>query len=523
MISLSDKKELINKLIGEGLLLSPTMLSKLDAEELQQLTANIENKPILVINQEVKSLLSKKNTAEINWQEIEKTSVLKEKNKEEAYKQLLAALNLKTEKKKKEGNEFEVVREYPENTKKRDVSDFTNYFNARYNQLEKIIRARPEIGSNLLSISRILSKRDKGPVSLIGLVTEKDVTKNKNILLKIEDTTAEINVIVSKNKPELFELAQNTVEDEVVGVTGANSGKVIFANNIVFPDVPTTHELKKTPYEEYAVFLSDLHVGSSYFLENEFKQFLKWVNGNAGNEEQKKMSEKLKYIFIAGDLVDGVGIYPEQDKELTIPDIYEQYEECGRLLSQIPQEKRIIICPGNHDAVRIAEPQPRIPKDIAKPLYDIKNLTMVTNPAVIRIAKHKNFQGLDVLMYHGYSFDYYVANVESIRTRGGYERSDLIMKYILQKRHLAPTHMSTLYIPDPSHDPLVISDVPDLFVSGHIHRASISNYRNVTMISGSCWQSITNFQRKVGHKPEPARVPVVNLSTRETKMLKFIK
>ena len=70
-------------------------------------------------------------------------------------------------------------------------------------------------------------------------------------------------------------------------------------------------------------------------------------------------------------------------------------------------------------------------------------------------------------------------------------------------------------------DQLVIEQVPDFFVTGHIHKSKAAAYRNVTMICGSCWQSRTAFQEKVGHNPEPARVPVLNLQTRKFKLLKF--
>ena len=125
-------------------------------------------------------------------------------------------------------------------------------------------------------------------------------------------------------------------------------------------------------------------------------------------------------------------------------------------------------------------------------------------------------------MYHGYSFDYFVANVDDIRNKGGYDRADLIMKFLLKRRHLAPTHTSTLYIPDTEHDPLVIDKVPDFFITGHIHKSIAANYKNITLISGSCWQAKTAFQEKVGHNPEPGRVPIVNLKTREIKILNFL-
>ena len=65
------------------------------------------------------------------------------------------------------------------------------------------------------------------------------------------------------------------------------------------------------------------------------------------------MASKVKYVIIAGDLVDGVGIYPSQQEELEIKEIVAQYEEFCRLIKQIPADKQIIICPGNHDAVHL--------------------------------------------------------------------------------------------------------------------------------------------------------------------------
>jgi len=151
----------------------------------------------------------------------------------------------------------------------------------------------------------------------------------------------------------------------------------------------------------------------------------------------------------------------------------------------------------------------------------LKNVIHVSNPAYINICEGGGFSGFDILMYHGYSFDHYVANVDSIRLSGGYNRADLIMKFMLKRRHLAPTYTSTLFIPDPKNDRLVIDKVPDFFVTGHIHKTAVSSYKSITLICGSCWQSITSFQKKVGHNPEPARVPVVDLKSRKVTVLNF--
>ena len=404
--------------------------------------------------------------------------------------------------------------------KKREPQDFVDYLNARYKALEKILKQRQEL-KNLVSISRILNKKYKEELSIIGMVNSKHITKNGNLMLILEDLTGMKKVIVNKNKPALFNDAKDIVLDEVIGVVGVNVESVIFANNILWPDVPTNKELKKSDEEKYAIFLSDLHVGSSKFLPEDFDKFLKWINGDLGNEQQKNISKNVEYIFIAGDLVDGCGIYPEQDKELLTKDIYQQYKDCAALLEQIPKHIPLIICPGNHDALRISEPQPQLSRDYAKPLYEMSNTLMVSNPSMVNISSTRDFAGFDVMMYHGYSFDYYVAHVDSLRNSGGYDRVDLIMKFLMKRRHLAPTHTSTLYIPDTKKDPLVIEKIPDFFLSGHIHKSATANYRNTTLICGSCWQSKTIFQEKVGHNPEPSRVPIVNLKTRDVKILKF--
>jgi DNA polymerase II small subunit len=68
---------------------------------------------------------------------------------------------------------------------------------------------------------------------------------------------------------------------------------------------------------------------------------------------------------------------------------------------------------------------------------------------------------------------------------------------------------------------MIITKIPDFFVTGHIHKSVAANFRNITLICGSCWQSKTAFQEKVGHNPEPSRVPIVNLKNREVKILRF--
>jgi DNA polymerase II small subunit len=540
--------ETIKSFLEQGYLISPDMAGEeIDDKFIEDIERRIRTttKP-LVINKDLHKVISKtkKPLEVINWNEFERSRALMEKGKNgKVYETFLDIMEYNIDKETKEkldtileevkkpeetleitnGDKAEynviVLESYKEDAKKRDVQDFVAFFKSRYNSLKEILMNRSDL-QNAISINRLTNKNKMPKTEVIGIIMEKRTTKNGSISLTIEDPTGQITVIVNKDKQELLNIAKNLVEDEVIGIKGGLSGQAIFANEIIVPDIPLTKEIKKSSEEAYAVFLSDLHVGSNLFLAKDFMKFIEWVNCKSGSKEQKEVAKKTKYLFIVGDIVDGVGIYPEQDKELAIKDIRKQYEKAAELVGMIRKDIKIIICPGNHDALRISEPQPALGEDMALDLVRLPNVMMVSNPSLINIHSSKDFPGFDVLMYHGYSFDYYASNVDYIRMGGGYDKPELIMRFLLQKRHLAPTHRSTLYVPG-SKDIMVISKAPDFFITGHIHRAAIGSYNNVTTVCSSCWQSKTAFQEKTGHHPEPSRVPIVNLKTREIKMLKF--
>ena len=400
------------------------------------------------------------------------------------------------------------------------VGDFVAYFNRRFEALSAMLRQRQEM-QRVTSINRIKSKTGRENVSLMGMVFEKTITKNNNILLTLEDPTGTIKVLVNDKKKELFELAKERVLDELIGVEGMFVGNFVIANQIIFPDVPLLNELKKSPNEEHMVIIGDPHYGSKVFLKKEFEDFIDWINQNKGSKEQKEIASKIKYLIIVGDLVEGVGVYPNQDKDLEITDIKEQYDAFADYLKRIPSHISIIICPGNHDAGRISEPQPPLLHKYAESIRKLPNVILLSNPAFINIGATDKFSGFDLLLYHGYSLIYYADHVDSIRQKGGQKRADLLMKLLLQMRHLAPTHTSNLYTPDSNFDPLVINKIPDFFITGHIHRVSVSNYKNITLLNCSCWTDITEDMEKRGLQPQPARVLIVDLQTREVKVINF--
>lgn len=526
------KKEIVKLFIKNGILLNEDVLETLEKSQnqealIKQIKEKIDSKDFLILNKDLRTALHLKDKIDINFTEMDRSKALAEKDKDtRTYKSFVDFLKreddnrLRKEESIKEDNPVKVIFNYEGGQKKREIQDFVQYFNLRYKQIAEMLRGRREL-QNTTSINKIIPKKERDRTAVIAIVTEKNITKNKNIRLVVEDTTEKIAVIINKNKPELYEQAKDIVEDEIIGITGVNGENVIFADNIIWPDIPAQKELKKSPKEGYAVFISDIHIGSINFLPEQLNKFIKWINCEIGNEKQKSIARKVKYCFITGDLVDGIGVYPNQEKELNILEIKQQYKECADILKKIPERIKLIIIPGNHDAMRLAEPQLPLYKDFAKPIWDLPNAVILSNPAMINIDSTPDFQGFNVLLYHGYSFIYYADTVDSIRQNGGVDRSDLIMKFLLKRRHLAPTHTSTLYIPETTKDPLVIEKIPDFLVTGHIHKAMVANHRNVTLICGSCWQEKTSFEEKLGLNPEPAKVPLVNLQTREVKILNF--
>ena len=535
VVLVEQKKRLVHSLLLRNLLLPPSLLAKLDEGSVSRLITRMEDTsqpPVSSVLELVKvlqasSVVMPSSSVELDAEAslvhghthaTQAVSIVVDVTEDDASRR--AALM---------SGEFkvQVISDYGEKAKKRETTDFVSFYNARFTALEKILRSHGEL-ANVVSIARVVQKRGRESVAVIAMVLEKVVTPNTQaIILTIEDKTGVMKVMFTKKNMEVYALAKDVCEDEVIGILGMSSDNgdkpMLFGNAIVLPDVPLTKELKKAPMDHpgMAAFITDIHVGSKQFMEENFKRFVSWIKGDAGTQSQRELATKVKYLFVGGDLVDGVGIYPGQEEDLAIKDIYAQYRRIADLIANIPDHIKIMIIPGNHDAMRLNEPQPSLYRDICRPIWDLKNAILVSNPSVINIHATPDFIGFDFLMYHGYSFDYYVAHVDSIRLSGGYERADLIMKYLLQRRHLAPTNLSTPLIPDPLRDPLVIEKVPDFFLTGHIHRTKVASYRNVTMINGGCWQDITSFQVKTGHNPEPCRVSLIDLQTREVKLLRF--
>lgn len=385
-----------------------------------------------------------------------------------------------------------------------EVENLISYFQSRYEKLAKILQRRPEL-KTFQKVSEI--EENQSSLSLILMVREIRTTKNGHKLIEFEDDTGSIPILFSNKNEELFKAAEKLVKDEVVGVLADKNGDLAIGNQIIDPGVTRIQE-KEMDFG--IVFLSDVHIGSLTFLEDAFNRFIDWINCDFGNEQQREIASDVKYLVIGGDIVDGIGVYPNQDKELAIKDITEQYTEAAKFLGRIRSDVKIIIAPGNHDASRVAEPQPAVPEEYANALYELDNVEFISNPGVVSL------DGINVLIYHGRSFDDLVMAVKEFT----HERNDLLMEELLKKRHLAPIYGERTPLASELEDYLVIDEVPDVFHTGHVHINTYRKFNGIHLINSGTFQTQTEFQKIYNIEPTPAEVPVLHKG--KYKHLKFI-
>src|SRR2546430_1135373 len=214
-----------------------------------------------------------------------------------------------------------------------------------------------------------------------------------------------------------------------------------------------------------------------------------------------KNGHRIRYLVVSGDVVDGIGVYPRQDEELTIDDIYGQYEALARMIGALPDRLAVVMLPGNHDAVRPAEPQPAFPLSIQK-LFD-SNVIFAGNPSLISL------EGIRVLAYHGRSMDDLVSSIPGL----SYQRPIDGMKAMLRMRHLAPIYGGKTPIAPEAEDYLIIDEIPDIFATAHVHAVGVDQYRGVVLVNSSTWQAQTPYQKMRNIDPTPARLPIVDLGT----------
>jgi DNA polymerase II small subunit len=380
------------------------------------------------------------------------------------------------------------------------VDDFVAYFRDRFQRLSRMLTA---YSSKYPEAALQEMKKSEGQkVKSIIMITDIRQTKNNNILMDVEDLEGKFKILFSQRDEKTFERAKLLVRDDIIAVFGKVTNAFIVVEEFEFPDLPISRDRKVCEKDVAIAYLSDIHFGSNKFVQPYLDGFVDWLHGNRGNPE---LAGKIKYISIAGDLVDGIGIYPNQERELTEKDIYKQYAQFDAFIQSLPDYIEIIVGPGNHDAVRRGEPMPAIPTDMVK-----SDVHLIGSPAYATI------ENSDHLIYHGTSTDSWIASIAKL----SYDKPEHVMVECLRRRHLSPIFGGNAIVPE-RMDYMLIEKEPDVLHFGHVHKNGYTKYRGTLVINSGTFQSTTDFQLKQGHIPTPGRVPVLELKSDALRTLDF--
>ncbi|PSP57613.1 DNA polymerase II [Halobacteriales archaeon QS_1_67_19] len=388
-----------------------------------------------------------------------------------------------------------------ESTGTGEYKDFVSVFQDRFERLSGQLRSRV----NARPTSAVQEMPGGGETAIVGMISDIRSTASGHWLVELEDTSGTFPCLIMKDR-EFADVVDELLHDEVIAVEGtlADDSGILFVDSLYFPDVPRTYEPSTADRHVQAALISDVHVGSQEFMADAWSRFADWLHTEA--------AQRIEYLLIAGDMVEGVGVYPDQDEELDIIDIYEQYEQFSEYLKDVPGDMEIVMIPGNHDAVRLAEPQPGFDEELRE-IMSAHDARISGNPSTVTV------EGVDVLMYHGVSLDEVIAELPD--EKASYDEPHEAMYQLLKKRHVAPQFGGKTRLAPEKEDYLVMDSIPDVFHTGHVHKLGWGKYHNVLAVNSGCWQAQTAFQKSVNIDPDAGFAPILDLDTLDLTVRQF--
>ncbi len=489
------RDRIVSELAKNKTVLTPDALEYLDKQDdpseiIKKLTEEDDKLPFPVCKETVSYYVNEM----LEEGKEDETEEIKEKTKEET--------SIDLDRDPMEG--IDVLKDISgESTCTGTIDDFSDYFQDRFDTLKSIIQNRRD-GKKARPIKRV-SKR-AGDATVIGMVREVHSTSNGNKVLTLEDDTGEIRGFISSDS-EAF--TENILEDEVILAKGevwendGNFDDTFAIEEITRPGIPKLNKGSKPDFPGKMAFLGDIHVGSDTFLEEEWEEFVSWINSD------DELAQSIRYLIVPGDLIDGIGIFPNQKKELDIIDIYEQYEKIAKMFSELPEDITIITIPGNHDIVRNAEPQPALPEDIQEMFPE--NVLFFGNPSLVEL------EGYKLLMYHGGSMN----DLSDMLPQVDGEDPISAQREMLKRRHLVPVYGKSTSIAPEEKDHLAIEEIPDIFITGHVHSADVKDHHGIVLVNSSTWQEQTEYQKMRDINPDPAKVIVLDPSNNKVSIKNF--
>jgi len=384
------------------------------------------------------------------------------------------------------------------------AEEFIHYFMHRYMRLRAMLEERGFLFSPLSELGRA----GGGEVYVSGIVFEVK-RMGEWFRVVIEDPEGRAALRIPASDRLLAEKAELLLPDMIAGFRVTKRGGAQFVRDIILPDIPSKGPTRPSGPDVNICIISDLHVGSQKFSRELFMSFLEWL---ASDEED---AAKTRFLIINGDLVDGVYVYPGQERELAQPSLAAQLREAAELLSMIPPRIEVFYLPGNHEPVRKALPQPPLQPRHREILDAARPITYLGNPALLEIG------GSIILAFHGQSFD----DIIQAGTRFSYSSLErdaaAMMEFVLRCRHLAPTYGQATPILPLREDYLVISVPPSLFATGHLHVAAQGRYKGVALVNTGTWQEQTLYQEGIGIEPTLGVAALYNLRDGSLRIKRF--
>ena len=372
-----------------------------------------------------------------------------------------------------------------------NLSDFSALFLSRFEQLEALI-VKNHPNRAFMPLEDALCVQEGVIVSTIGMVS-RVVERERGMDITIEDESKQLRLFFG-DWSYLYEASKHILHDEVIGVSGIlkhheKYGTSMLPDDVIKPSLKHHAPNLSSSDISVAVF-SDIHIGSNTFLADAFEEAIGLVNSN----------EKIKYALFAGDLIDGIGVYPDHHEDLLITDVMEQIQELNLYMRRFRGDITCILQPGNHDnVIRLSEPQPAFSRDLQSIFPP--TCIFVSNPITTII------HGVRFLIYHGGSMNDLVQAIPAVT----YTNPLPGMIHMLESRHLASQYGARTPLAPEHRDYLVIDEVPDVFITGHVHTYDTDTYKGVRLINAGSYQGVTEYQRMFNMVPTPPQLIVIDL------------
>lgn len=396
-------------------------------------------------------------------------------------------------------NNFEVETLTPDNLKITEQITWRNYYHSKFENVSKILKQRLE--GPTVKIRDLIGERH---VYTYGIIDSVFITKNGNLFIELSDTTGQVKCILSKSNPQFKEFSQILMPEDIIAIEGTYNKDTgfLFIDKIILPEIFLSPRAPTVSGE--ILFIGDLHFGSKFTNLDKISRFIQYV---------KEKSKDIKAIVINGDLLDGIGVYPEQEKEqlvlegklLCSPILQAEFMK-KVFLDNLPVEIPIFILPGNHEVPFVPSVYPQY---IFQQMSLPPNIHFVSNPSWLNIG------GISILLYHGNT-------LVSMATRVGIKISELskVVTVTLRKRHLGCSQGDRQAKIMPSEeDYLYIHKVPDIVVVSHTHMAFTSEYKNIKIVNPGTFQGATPYTIRMGVDVTPPSFARLSLSTKEVEIV----